>query len=214
MAYIKWAFWGIVALFVVAFFHYTLPQRDIVYVTGVEIKLEQFGENSIFWAAPDSGAAAQGGTIERDVRFIDTVQRDGDVMVYRNEDTGFWPPYFKFDSSNLQAEARDLVSNRSDPQWVIVTHYGWRIPFLTAYPNAIAVKATDTPDATLIPWVNIVILLIVAAVVWALRVRWVRFRRRRIDPMVGSMDESWDDFTDSARERRGRVSRWLGSWRR
>lgn len=207
MRYVKWAFWLVVLGFVALFLHYTLPQRDIVYVTGVEIKLEQFGENSIFWAAPDSGAAAQGGLIERDVRFIDSVKRSGRVSVYRNEDTGIWPPYFKFDSSNLQAEARDLVSNRNDPQWVVITHYGWRIPFLTAYPNAIAVRPIADPDTTLIPWVNIVVLVVLFAIFWAIRVRWLRFRRARIDPLVEDAGDSWD-------EGRGRFSRWRDSWRR
>ena len=196
-----------VALLVAAFLHYTLPQRDVVYVTGVEIKLEQFGENSIFWASPDSGAASEGGLVERDVRFIDTVQRNGRVMVYRNEDTGFWPPYFKFDSSNLQAEARDLVSGRDDPQWVVMTHYGWRIPFLTAFPNAVAIRPTDDPDATLIPWVNIVILLVLFAVFWAVYVRLHRFKERRISPRVEQMDAAID-------ERRAATGRWLRSWRR
>ena len=46
-------------------------------------------------------------------------------MVYRNEDTGWgWPPYFKFDTKNLQTEAADLISSKEEPQWVILTHYG------------------------------------------------------------------------------------------
>ena len=36
----------------------------------------------------------------------------GKVIVYRNEATGWvWPPYFKYDSSNLQAEATNLKSS-------------------------------------------------------------------------------------------------------
>ncbi|GGL72628.1 DUF1523 family protein [Wenxinia marina] len=207
LRYIWWAIRLAVLLVVVLFLHYTLPQRDIVYVTGVEIKLEQFGENSIFWASPDSGAASDGGMVERDVRFIDTVQRDGDVMVYRNEDTGVWPPYFKFDSSNLQAEARDLVSTRDAPQWVVMTHYGWRIPFLTAFPNAVGVRPIDDPDVTLIPWLNIAIIVVLIAIWWAIRVRWKRLRRARIDPSLRNADAA-------LAERRAGMQSWLRSWRR
>ena len=192
-------------LLIAAWLHYTLPQRDVVYITGVEIKLEQFGENSIFWASPDAGTAAANGVVERDVRFIDTVQRDGDVMVYRNEDTGIWPPYFKFDSSNLQAEARDLVSNRDDPQWVVMTHYGWRIPFLTAFPNAVGVRPIADPDARLIPWFNIVFLTVLFAIWWAIWVRWRRFKTDRITPRIERMDAAID-------ERSAATGRWFRSF--
>ena len=94
MKYIKWAFGGAFWILLAAFLHYTLPQRDNVYITGVEVKLEQFGSNSIFWSSPDAGANSEGGFVERDVRFIDTTQANGRVMVYRNEDTGIYPPYF------------------------------------------------------------------------------------------------------------------------
>jgi len=208
MRYVKWVFWIAVILLVGGFLHYTLPKRDIVYVTGVEIKLEQFGENSIFWASPDTGASAAGGVVERDVRFIDTVQRNGKVKVYRNEDTGWgWPPYFKLDSSNLQAEARNLVSNQDNPRWAVIRYYGWRIPALTIFPNAVTIKATDTPDKTLIPWLNIVVLTVLFAIFWAIRVRWLRFWRNRIDPMVTGAE-------DSINEKRGRFNRWLGTWRK
>ena len=48
MTYIKWfliiAFW----MFGAAFFHYTLPQKDIVRITDTYEKRIDFGENSIF----------------------------------------------------------------------------------------------------------------------------------------------------------------------
>ncbi|MGR3586826.1 MAG: DUF1523 family protein, partial [Pseudooceanicola nanhaiensis] len=109
MRYVKWAFWITFWLLVAAFFHYTLPQHDIARITDTYERRIDFGENSIFWASPDVGS--DGTLNNRDVFFIQTVQPDGDVMVYRNEDTGWgWPPYFKFDTSNLQAEAADLRS--------------------------------------------------------------------------------------------------------
>lgn len=207
LTYVKWAFWAIVWAFVAIFLHYTLPQRDTVYITGVEIKLEQFGPNSIFWSSPDAGADAGTGLVERDVRFIDTTQDSGRVMVYRNEDTGFWPPYFKFDSANLQAEARNLLSDRNAPQWVSILHYGWRIPWATAYPNAISVRPVDGPDVFIFPWFNVIFLTFLAALIWGVTVRWWRFKEKRIDPQIASIDAAYD-------KRRAGVSRWLASWRR
>ena len=129
MVYVKWVFWVIVWLFVAAFFHYTLPQHDVARVTDTYEKRIDFGENSIFWASPDVGNNDQ--LSNRDVFFIQTRLSDGQVMVYRNEDTGWgWPPYFKFDTSNLQAEAADLKSTTDAPQWVVIKHYGWRNEFL------------------------------------------------------------------------------------
>ena len=213
MKYIKWAFWTIFWVVVVLFFHYTLPQHDIVRISDTYEKRVDFGENSIFWAQADTGTAT--GVVNRDVFFIQTIQRDGDPMVYRNEDTGWgWPPYFKFDTSNLQTQASDLRSTADNPRWVKVTHYGWRVEFWTVFPNAISVKLVDDPDQFIIPWLNIFILLVFAATCWAIRVRWIRFRERRIDPLVEDVDESWDSISDSARDKRGRLSRWFASWRR
>lgn len=214
MVYVKWViivlFWGTIA----AFFHYTLPQKDIVYVTGVEVKREDFGENMLFWASPDTGAGVN--STSRDVRFVDTVQAsNGRVMVYRNEDTGWgWPPYFKLDSSNLQAEMRNFVSTRNDPQWLVIRHYGWRNEYMTIYPNAIGVWMVDSPDAAKgIPWLNITILTIFFALVWAIWVRWRRFREARIDPMLDSVTDNFEAASDALAEKRGRFGRWLDSWR-
>ena len=123
-----------------SFFHYTLPQHDIVRIVGTENRRIDFGENSFFWASPDVGTSA--GT-NRDVRFINAEFPNGKIIVYRNEDTGWgWPPYFKLDSSNLQAEAQALISNdKANPTWVSITHYGWRNEFFTIYPNAITINA-------------------------------------------------------------------------
>lgn len=184
MRYIKWIIIAIFWLFVLAVLHYTLPQNDVVRITDTYEKRVDPGENSIFWASPDAGASTQ--MQNRDVFFIQTFQSNGKPMIYRNEDTGWgWPPYFKFDSSNLQAEASDLISKRSEEnaQWVAVKHYGWRIEFLSVFPNAISVRPVAGPDVRIIPWTAIVILLLLVALWWGLRVRWLRFKRKRIDPL-------------------------------
>ncbi len=206
MAIIKWVFWITFWVLVGAFFHYTLPQVDIVRVTDTYEKRIDFGENSIFWAQADVGS--DGTAVNRDVFFIQTRRVKGDVMVYRNEDTGWgWPPYFKFDTSNLQAEAADAKSTGEAAKYVAIKHYGWRNEFLSIFPNAISIRAVDGPDAAKgIPWLNIFILVVFFAIAYAIWVRWRRFRMARIDPTLEAIE---DDLV----EKRGRFSRWIGTWR-
>ena len=213
MRYVKWTviviFWALIA----AFLHYTLPQHDIARISDTYEKRIDPGENRWFWSQAATGESTV--VSNRDVFFIQTRLNNDKVMVYRNEDTGWgWPPYFKFDTSNLQAEAADLKSSSATPQWVVIKHYGWRNEFLSIYPNAISVRAVDGPDASKgIPWINILILTTLAAMFWAVWVRWRRFRHARIDPVLADMGDSIEAGRDSLAARRGRFRRWLDSWR-
>jgi hypothetical protein len=74
---------------------------------------------------------------------------------------------------------------------VVVRHYGWRNEFLSIYPNAVSVWAVDGPDVRIIPWFKIVFLTVLAALFWAIRVRWMRFRKRRIEPKVDEWTDGW-----------------------
>ena len=181
MVYVKWGFWSLFWLLLAAFLHYTLPQTDIARITDTYEKRIDFGENSIFWSNQGTGDAEA--MTNRDIFFIQTKLANDSVMVYRNEDTGWgWPPYFKFDTANLQAEAADLKSTAETPKWVAIRHYGWRNEFLSIYPNAISIWPVEGPDVRYIPWFNIIVLITLAALLWAIRVRWMRFRERRLDP--------------------------------
>lgn len=188
-------FFTLLALIVGSILHYTLPQREIARITGTEIIRQDFsGLNRIFYAQGDSGNAQ---TDSRDLRLINTVLASGGVMVYRNEDTGFgWPPYFKLDSADLHAEAANLVSTSSAPQWVAITHYGWRSRFLTTYPNAVAITPVAGPDVSLFPWLNIVILLILGLIVFMAWRIWERFEDRVIDPVVDRTAVQWAKMKD------------------
>ncbi len=209
---IKWGFWITFALFIAAFLHYTLPQHDIVRISNTYNRLTTVGENWIFYSSPDTGTAE--GTETRDIRFIEAIFPDESVIVYRNEDTGWvWPPYFKYDSSNLQAEATNFKSTKESPKWVSVTHYGWRFPFLSIYPNAVSMRAVESPDVQIIPWVNIVILTTLLVIVFMLRRMWLQFRERAIDPTIDALDARADAATDSVKGFWGRLAAWLGTWR-
>lgn len=219
MTYVKWTFRILVLLIVAGLLHYTLPQHDVVRITGTEVIRQDFtGFNRFFYAQPDSGNTEM---VNRDLRLINTVQDNGRVMVYRNEDTGFgWPFYFKVDSSNLQAEAQNLISTKDNPQWVVVTHYGWRNEILSIYPNAVGLRAVDGPDVTIIPWFNIFFFVFFGALVLWLWRLWRRFRRRNIDPVlenVGDAVEAVDAKADAARDKAWwtwhRFRRWLDTWR-
>ena len=206
MRYIKWTFWITFWVLFLAFLHYTLPQRDIVRVADTENRRIDFGENSIFWASADSGNNTE--VADRDVFFILTVQANGSPMAYRNEDTGAgWPPYFKFDTTNLQTQAADVVSSSDDPRWVAITHYGWRNEYLSIFPNAIAIKPVEGPEVRLIPWLNIIILLFIAAVFWGIWARWKKFQAKRITPAFEAADDAFD-------EGRAGVASWFRGWRR
>ena len=202
--YIKWGIRLTLLAIVAAFLHYTLPQRDVVRITGTYNRLTEVGANSIFYASPDSGTTTS--TVDRrDIRFIEAVFPNNKPMVYRNEDTGWiWPPYFKYDSSNLQAEATNSISAKDKPEWVAVTHYGWRLPIFSIYPNAVKIRAVDGPDVRLIPWVNIIVLTLLAGLVLMLWRMWAQFKERMIEPAVDDLSNTLDAMdarADAARDR-------------
>lgn len=209
----RWARWIVLLLiagFIGAFLHYTLPQRDVVRITGTDILRQDLsGWNRIFFARSDSGNEAAG---NRDLRLINTVLfegvdaqsgeiEEGSVYVYRNEDTGIfgWPPYFKVGSSDLHAEATDLASTREEPVWAVITHYGWRFQALSIYPNAVSIRELDDPNVSLFPWFNIVLLLLIALLLFGIWRLWERFQERVIAPVVDRVLVSWDKLRDRFR---------------
>lgn len=212
--YIKWVFligfWALIG----ATFYYTLPQVDIARITDTESKRVNPGANSLFWSSGEAGSAS--GATERDVYFIQTRLANDRVMVYRNEDTGwFWPPYFKFDTSNLQAHAADLRSTANDPLWVAIRHYGWRFEPLSIYPNALRIWAVDGPDVSKpFPWFNLIVLGGFAILIFAIWRRWRRFRMKRIDPKLEEWQDSWEATEDALAARGSRIKRWWARQRR
>lgn len=208
------------------FFSYVLPQHDIAQITETDTRRTDFGSlNQWFYAQADSGAA----TLEnRDVLYIfadkkktfllGLIPRDAvGVSVYRNEDTGWiWPPYFKFDSSNLQAEAASQARRGADAEggnWAVITHYGWRIPVLSIFPNAIAIEPATGPDQRTIPWFNIFFFACLIIGFLFVRAMWMQLRERTVDPLLDSAEDRMDEVHAGVAERRGRLNRWLNTWR-
>ncbi|WP_417264162.1 DUF1523 family protein [Celeribacter sp.] len=200
MRYVKWTLIALIVLIVGGFAHYTLPQHDIVRIVNTyEERQDISGWTTMFWQEAGNGTANQQ---SRDVQFIQAVRPNGKSIVYRNEDTGWgWPPYFKFDTANLYTEANDSISTRANPEWVSVTHYGWRSELLSIFPNAMGIKPVAGPDVTIIPWANIIILTVLFLLIVTLYRMWQQFRQRTIEPLVDDVEdvlELADEKKDSA----------------
>jgi len=198
---IKAALFLVLGILVLAFLHYNLPDRDIVRVVGTfEIRNDKpagtFGAG-----VPDAGS---GKFPNRDVRYITTKRPNGKAMVYSNQDTGWgWPPYFKFDTSNLTADAQDLIlRHQSDEEiWVAVKHYGWRIELFSLYPNAVSMKEVDGPNTRLIPVFNIVFLTLLAFLFLWILLRIRRWKKKNVDPITDKIGEEFDDISKTVGDR-------------
>ncbi len=174
---------------------YVLPDREIVRIVGTEVVRKETSTGQ-----------------PRDVRFVNAQYPDGSPRVYRNEDA---PWYLKFDSGNLQARAQ-AYAKADPPKWVVVRHYGWRIPILSMYPNAISLKEVPSPDVRVLPWERIVLAVLLVVLYFLARRWWRRFRTRRVDPVLEEIEEALDDLdarsdrlTDRARAAWHRLWRWL-----
>lgn len=188
--------------------HYYLPQRDIVKIVGTEVKRMDIRMGSPFWDSPDVGTNNEA---TRDVRFISTVRENGKTRVYRNEDTGWsFPFYLKFDSSDLDAKAKEMTDK--DGQYVAVTHYGWRIKLFSIWPNATKIKPVSGPDALLIPWFNIVFLCILAFIFTHIWLALRRFKKKRIDPIADKIEDVAEDAEQEIRKGGNAVSTFFRRW--
>lgn len=139
---------GVILLVSALGLHYALPRVAVVQVVGVEVKREDAEQRT------------------RDVYMIQTQLVDeGAIRVFRNEDAWL---YLKFDSANLQARATALSRDEA-VEAVAVRHYGWRIPVLSMFPNAISTWPVEAGYRH-IPLFNVaVILLFLAGVFFAWR---------------------------------------------
>lgn len=117
--------------------HYALPRVSVVQVVGVEVKREDAELRT------------------RDVYMIQTQLVDGGaVRVFRNEDAWL---YLKFDSANLQARATALSRDEA-VEAVAIRHYGWRVPVLSMFPNAISAWPVE-PGYRHIPLFNMAVIV-------------------------------------------------------
>ena len=90
------------------------------------------------WQVQITGVTGDG----RDVQYrIETVRAGtADTLIFMNTDAGFAPPYFKFDSADLQSVA-SRVTRECPQEQVTVNGYGFRLTWLDMFPNAVSIDA-------------------------------------------------------------------------
>lgn len=108
----------------------------VVLVIAIVLLWFRWGPDS--WEVQITGVTGDG----RNVQYrIETVYTDtADTLIFSNADAGFMPPFFKFDSANLQALASRITQECSGVS-VTVHGYSLRIPFLDMFPNATSIDA-------------------------------------------------------------------------
>ena len=161
------------------FLFYHLPRTAVVQISGTDVKRVDQESGKV---VDRNDAADQSRTTRNtvDVRYINSLTLDGKTMVFRNEDTGWgWPPYFKFDSADLTAQAQAYASDPEKP-WVLVKYYGWRIRIFSMFPNAVDLRTVDRSYAHF-PLFNIVVIVLLLIAVFLIRrkvKKWVGGRRQ------------------------------------
>lgn len=194
MLRLKYAVAGILVLCLAALLHYFLPQVDVVRIVDTDIKrvdTEQVADE----AAPEAGLRSS------DVYFVLAEDVNGNPRNYRNEDALL---YGKWDSSDLNTRARS-IAQRTD-NLVAVRHFGWRVPLLSMFPNAISVWEVE-PGYRHIPVVNILILGLLAV---GLGYIGLRIRRRRLAMAELRATRQAERAADIARKEREQAERETG----
>lgn len=143
---------GLGVLILGAGLHYALPRDTTAQIVGVEVK------------------RVDGETGSRDVYRIQAQDPETQaVRVFRNEDAIL---YFKLNSADLQARAAAL-SRGDELRTVTIRSYGWRIPILSVFPNALSLREADAARRGSLLNVLIIagILLVPGALVWRVRAK-------------------------------------------
>ena len=132
----------VVALLYMVFCAYSVPSHVKVHVTGTEVTRKDIKDKA-------------GDILTEDVRYVMAEDLEGNPRMFRNEDTGWgWPPFFKFDSGDLAAQANNFAVDGRD-EIVLVTYYGFRIRMVSSFPNVISMKSVPA-DYQPIPWFTII----------------------------------------------------------
>ncbi|MEM6486964.1 MAG: DUF1523 family protein [Pseudomonadota bacterium] len=156
MLYLRIAIWVIAIGVIAAVMDYSIPEREVVRITGVDVKrLDQNTTN-------DAGAQV---TRTVDVREVYAETREGEALTFQNIDA--WT-YLKFDSADLTSMASNLASQPADQQWAVITYYGWRWPIMSWFPNAIDLEpASEETELSILP--NAIIVTVIVVVLAVLR---------------------------------------------
>ncbi|WP_327210020.1 DUF1523 family protein [Rhizobium leguminosarum] len=219
------------------FVDYALPSYTLIHVSDTDTRRMDEDGNFIPKSQPTTGAT-------RDVAFIygkyahvekDAATGTEKVVVEEkrdwssiNEDTGwnFLPfPYFKFDTSDLQANAAYLKGSAA-----FAKTYGYRFQFWSWFPNTLELVKWE-PGMWILNWLRILgmtFFAIAVAGAWfvchTIR-RWVmgridaaaeaaRIRAEAIGDQMGAVGESIDAFgnSDGVQTAKRRFWKIFGDW--
>jgi hypothetical protein len=157
----RYGFYGLVILIAFALFDYWTPNGAVGRIGGTEVKrMDARGD----------------GRTTRDVRYI-TMELRGSrqTRIFANEDSALY--FLKLDSATIQGRAQNLAT-RSEPAFALVRYYGWRIPLLSMFPNALSVEEVPA-DYRYTPWGRIVVAVVILALLFEVTRRYRRWKRRR-----------------------------------
>ncbi len=111
---------------------------SLVVVLGIVIAVLWLLWGPDSWNVQVTGVTGDGRNVQYRIETVHT--NTADTLIFRNEDAGFTPPYFKFNSADLQALASRIT--QECPQEPVTVHgYGMRISFLDMFPNATSIDA-------------------------------------------------------------------------
>ncbi|NTF18127.1 DUF1523 family protein [Agrobacterium rubi] len=184
------------------FLDYTLPRYDLVKIN--EISTRRFDEdgNYIRKATASTGPTrdvemilTKAASITTDAEGKEKVVVDPDHdIVYINEDTGWdWPPYFKFETANIQSNAAYI---KGLDGLAYIESYGWRIEFFSWFGNVLSITDYE-PGIRIINFVRYAVLAIWVGLlvgIWCL-IRWAKRRiAARVEAAAQAAKERADAF--------------------
>jgi len=174
---IKIGIGAVLFVMIFLFLHFNLPRTAVVQISGTDIKRM---DKAVDVKDKEDSAEkqVQAVTSTEDVRFVNSVSRKGKPMVFKNEDTGWgWPPYFKFNSADVTAEAQSFANDQGKP-WVLVKYYGWRFTLFSMFPNVLDLKKVDK-DYSHLPVFNIVFFIVLVTLILIARRKTKKFFTKR-----------------------------------
>jgi len=69
---------------------------------------------------------------------------------------------------------------------------------LSIFPNAVSIREVAGPDVFIVPYFNIGLLVVIAALALYLRRKWQQFVARRVEPIIAEVQETWDGVENRA----------------
>jgi hypothetical protein len=134
-------FFAVFTLAVSCILHYYLPRKELVTLTGIDSKRAE--------AIPVERDRADDNR-PLDIYYIFVLDEGSNSRVFSNVNTAWgFPPYFKFDSADMQSKAASLAGRQ-----VVIRYYGLRVQILNLFPNITSLEPGDE-SSSLVSWVRL-----------------------------------------------------------